>query len=237
MIAGAEGNRDVPEMKICALIPAFNEARHIAAVVHGARKHVREVVLVDDGSSDSTADIAAAAGAVCLRSNQNHGKATALRTGISHVCERQFTHVLFLDGDGQHCPEDIPSLIRVALETNADLVIGTRSFDIERMPRIRYYSNTLGSKIASWLVSREIRDSQCGFRLVRLDKLRQVRLRAKKYELEMEVLIKMSLTGCSTAHAPVRAVYEDGKARSKMRPVRDTVRICLWSLLFRFGRL
>jgi len=133
MIAGADRTRDAPEMRICALIPAFNEAPHIAAVVRGAGKHVREVVLVDDGSSDSTADIAAAAGAVCLRSNRNHGKATALRTGLAHVWEREFTHVLFLDGDGQHCPDDIPSLIRVAGETNADLVIGTRSFDIERI--------------------------------------------------------------------------------------------------------
>jgi glycosyltransferase involved in cell wall biosynthesis len=180
--------------------------------------------------------VAAAAGAVCMRLEKNQGKAAALRQGIAHVCEREFTHILFLDGDGQHWPEDIPALIRVARETNADLVIGARPFDRRQMPRARYYSNTLGSKVASWLVGTEIRDSQCGFRLINLDKLRHIELSGKKYEFEMEVLIKMSMAGCSIRHAPVHMIYDHGAARSKMSPVWDTVRICLWSLRFRFSR-
>lgn len=105
------------------------------------------------------------------------------------------------------------------------------------MPRERFFSNSVGSRIASLLVGREIRDSQSGFRLIRLDKLRPLRLRARKYEIEMEILIKMSLAGCSIAHAPVSMVYENDRARSKMKPVRDTVRICFWSLFFRFLKL
>jgi glycosyltransferase involved in cell wall biosynthesis len=221
-------------MRVCALIPAFNEAAHIDEVVRGAGKHVQEVVLIDDGSCDGTGEIARAAGAICLRSNANSGKASALRIGIAFASEREFTHVLFFDGDGQHVPEDIPSVIRAARETGADLVIGTRAFDPGQMPRARYYSNTIGSRVASWLVGREIRDSQSGFRLVRLDKLRQLNLRGRKYELEMEILIKISLAGCSIIHVPVRTVYDEGQARSKMKPVRDTVRICFWSLAFRF---
>jgi glycosyltransferase involved in cell wall biosynthesis len=223
-------------MNVCALIPAFNEAAHIEDVVRGAGKHVQQVVVIDDGSSDATAAIARAAGASCVRSRVNSGKASALRAGIAFAfaCERDFTHVLFCDGDGQHSPDDIPALLQGADETGADLVIGTRSFDRLRMPRARYYSNTIGSKVASWLVGREIKDSQCGFRLLRLDKLRGMRLRGRKYELEMEILIKIALAGCSIVHVPVRTVYDDGRARSKMKPVRDTVRICFWSLAFRF---
>jgi len=221
-------------MRVCALIPAFNEAAHISDVVQGAAKHVQEVVLIDDGSCDGTAQIARAAGATCLRSNVNSGKASALRLGIAYAAEREFTHVLFFDGDGQHAAEDIPALVRAAGETGAALVIGTRSFDPGRMPRARYYSNTVGSKLASWLVGQEINDSQSGFRLVRLDALRQLKLRGRKYELEMEILIKLSRAGCSIVHVPVHTVYDDGQARSKMKPVRDTVRICLWSLAFRF---
>ena len=221
-------------MRVCALIPAFNEASHIEEVVRGAARHVQKVVVIDDGSCDGTAEIAEAAGATCLRSNANSGKASALRMGIAFACDQEFSHVLFCDGDGQHSPEDIPSLIQAARDTGADLVIGTRSFDRGRMPRARYYSNTIGSKVASWLVGREIRDSQCGFRLVRLDRLRHMTLRGRKYELEMEILIKIALAGCSIVHVPVRTVYDDGQARSKMKPVRDTVRICFWSLAFRF---
>jgi glycosyltransferase involved in cell wall biosynthesis len=221
-------------MRICALIPAFNEAPHIAKVVEGAREHVADVVVIDDGSSDGTADIARSAGATCLQLRRNCGKASALRAGIAFAREHNFTHVITLDGDGQHLPEDIPVLLRVAEETGADLVIGARSFDRAHMPRSRYFSNIIGSRLASALVGRKIRDSQCGFRLFRLDKLGDAKLRSRCYELEMEILIKMARSGCTIAHAPVRMIYGEGEARSKMKPVRDTVRVCLWSLAFRF---
>jgi glycosyltransferase involved in cell wall biosynthesis len=221
-------------MRTCALIPAFNEVPYIADVVRGAQQHVEKVVVIDDGSADGTGQVARAAGAICLRSPRNCGKASALRLGIEFARAENFTHVLTLDGDGQHLPEDIPGMLRVAEETGADLVIGARSFDRASMPRSRYYSNTIGSRIASSLVGREIRDSQSGFRLFRLDKLQGTKLRSRFYELEMEVLIKMARSGCVIAHAPVQTVYHDGHARSKMKPVRDTVRVCLWSLAFRF---
>jgi glycosyltransferase involved in cell wall biosynthesis len=221
-------------MRICALIPAFNEAPHIATVVEKAREHVAEVVVIDDGSGDGTADIARAAGATCLQSPTNWGKASALRAGIAFARDHNFDYVITLDGDGQHLPEDIPVMIRVAEEHGADLVIGARCFDRTRMPRSRYFSNIIGSRLASKLVGREVRDSQSGFRLFRLDKLDGEKLRSRYYELEMEILIKMARSGCTIAHAPIRTIYDDGQARSKMKPVRDTVRVCLWSLAFRF---
>lgn len=221
-------------MRICALIPVFNESRHIAEVVEGVRQHVADVVVIDDGSSDGTADIARTAGATCLQLSRNRGKASALRQGITFARDHNFSHAITLDGDGQHLPEDIPVMLRVAEETGADLIIGARSFDRALMPRSRYFSNIIGSRLASVLVGCEIRDSQSGFRLFRLDKLGDAKLRSRCYELEMEVLIKMVRSGCTIAHAPVRMIYDDGEARSKMKPVRDTVRVCLWSLAFRF---
>ena len=221
-------------MRTCALIPAFNEAPYIADVVNRARRHVAEVVVIDDGSGDGTADVARAAGATCLQLQGNSGKASALRLGIAYARDRNFTYVITLDGDGQHLPEDIPAVLRVAEETGADLIIGARSFDRALMPRSRYLSNVIGSRLASALVGCEIRDSQSGFRLFRLDKLDSTKLRSRYYELEMEILIKMALSGCTIAHAPVHMVYDEGQARSKMKPVRDTVRVCLWSLAFRF---
>jgi glycosyltransferase involved in cell wall biosynthesis len=225
------------EEKICALIPAFNEADVIASVVRGTKTYIDSVFVVDDGSNDGTAEAAQASGAVCLRLYHNQGKGTALREGIAHIKTHPFSHVLFLDGDGQHRPSDIPSLICAAREQGADMVIGTRPFDRERMPRERFFSNSIGSRIASLLVGREIKDSQSGFRLIRLEKLRNLKLRAKKYEIEMEILIKMSLAGSRIVHAPISMVYEDERARSKMKPVRDTVRICFWSLFFRFLKI
>jgi glycosyltransferase involved in cell wall biosynthesis len=222
-------------MHVCAIIPAFNEADVIAGVVTAASRHVAEVVVVDDGSTDQTGARAAGTGAVCLRLPRNSGKGTALRYGLEYVRERGFTHVLFMDGDGQHVPDDIPRLLEAARD-GADIVIGARSFVKEAMPGSRHFSNTVGSRAASWLVGQDILDSQSGFRLVRLDALRGVRLRARRYEFEMEVLIKLRARGATVAHAAVTTVYDRGHARSKMNPVRDTIRICLWSLVFRFGR-
>ena len=221
-------------MRTCALIPAFNEARHIAAVVEAAKRYVERVVVIDDGSRDGTAEIAAVAGAACLQLPSNRGKGSALQIGITFAHSQGFTHVVTLDGDGQHLPEDIPAMIRVAEETGAELIIGTRTFDSAQMPRARFYSNTIGSRVASLLVGREIRDSQCGFRLMRLDRLCALKLRSRRYEFEMEVLIKMARSGCTIAHAPVRMVYDQRRERSKMKPIRDTVRICLCSLAFLF---
>jgi len=221
--------------RICALIPAFNEADVIGGVVTGAAAHVDQVIVIDDGSDDGTGERARDAGAIVLRLDRRSGKGTALRRGLAGAVGRGFTHVLFMDGDGQHRADDIPSLVRVAGETGADLVIGCRTFDWRTTPPSRLFSNTVGSRIASALIGQPVRDSQSGFRLVRLACLDNVTLRSRRYEFEMEVLVKLGRAGCRIAHAPVTTVYDGRAARSKMHPVRDTIRICLWSLLFRFG--
>jgi glycosyltransferase involved in cell wall biosynthesis len=221
-------------MNICALIPAFNEAPHIAAVVEGARKHLDSVVVIDDGSSDGTAELARGAGAHCLESKGNFGKASALHLGIAYARAHNFTHIITMDGDGQHLAEDIPALLRVARETGADLVIGARPFDRALMPRARFYSNTIGSQWASALVGRQIKDSQSGFRIFRLESLSRAKLRSRRYEFEMEALIKLGRMGCTIEHAPIHMVYENGQSRSKMKPIRDTINICLWSVAYRF---
>ena len=221
-------------MKICALIPAFNEAPYIAKVVEETREHIETVIVIDDGSDDGTAQIALAAGATCLGSQVNCGKSSALRMGIDFARANDFTHVITLDGDGQHLPQDIPAMLRVAEETRADLVIGARPFARDLMSRSRYYANTIGSRLASALIGCEIKDSQSGFRLFRIDKLSKIKLRSRRYEIEMEVLIKMTQSGCTIAHSPIHMIYFNDDAHSKLRPIRDTTRTCLWSLAYRF---
>ena len=238
MIFGREGmssSPSAPGMKICAVIPAYNEADVIGELVGAVTAHVARVLVVDDGSQDGTGTRAVEAGAECLRLEENLGKGAAVRRALARiVTSSEFTHVLFMDGDGQHRPQDIPALVTQARASDADMVIGARSLDRSRMPRSRHLSNTVGSRLASRLVGRTILDSQCGFRLIRLAPLATLSLRARRYELEMEVLIKMCRRGATVTHAPVALVYHDGRARSKMAPVRDTIRICLWSLAFRY---
>ena len=163
---------------ICALIAAFNEEDTVAAVVTGVKPLVSETVVVDDGSADTTAARAAAAGAIVVRHDRNRGKGCAIRTGLARVLAGNATHVLFVDGDLQHDPADVPRLVEAAERTGADLVIAERAFTKGQMPTARFYSNRIGSRILSTFIGTEVADSQSGFRLIRADRLRRLELTA-----------------------------------------------------------
>lgn len=221
-----------PGPRVAALIPAFNEAATIARVVEGLERHVAAVLVVDDGSTDGTGPAAAAAGAEVLAHGANRGKGTAIRTGLDAVLARDFTHVLLLDGDLQHRPEDAPRLIEAAVRTGAGVVVGTRVFDRARMPAARYYANVIGSRALAGLTGVAISDSQSGYRLIAADLLRRLSLTATKYEIETEMLIRLARLGAAIVEVPVTLAYEG--ARSKLRPVRDTTRTCFLAVYYRF---
>jgi glycosyltransferase involved in cell wall biosynthesis len=219
-------------MKTAALIPALNEANTIGAVVDGVRPFVDAVIVVDDGSMDRTSELARAAGADVLAHGSNRGKGEAVRTGLVRVFEGDFTHVLLLDGDMQHLPREAAALVREAAETGADVVIGERKFDRSRMPASRYHANTIGSRVLSWFVGVPVRDTQCGFRIFRVDALRPLTLTATGYEIETEMLVKVRRRSGRVATVPVSAVY--GAQRSKLRPLPDTTRTCFLAVYYRY---
>ena len=163
---------------------------------------------------------------------QNGGKGHAVRTGLAHILAGDFTHVLLLDGDMQHLPDEASRLLDAAGQTGADVVLGERQFSRSRMPASRYHANRIGSRVLSWFMGVPVRDTQCGFRVFRLDALRNVQLNATGYEIETEMLVKVKRTGGRLVSVPVTAVY--GTERSKLRPVRDTTRTCFLAVYYRF---
>jgi glycosyltransferase involved in cell wall biosynthesis len=217
---------------VTALIAAFNEEQTIATVVDGVRPFACEVVVVDDGSTDRTAERAVEAGAVLLRHDRNRGKGSAVRTGLERVLAGPASHVLFIDGDLQHDPADVPRLLEAAERTGCDVVIAERAFERNTMPTARFYSNRIGSRILSWFIGTEVTDSQSGFRLIRADCLRPLALTATGYEIETEMLIKLTRRGASLGRIPVPARYHG--ARSKLRNVRDTFRTCMLAVHYRY---
>ena len=219
-------------IRTAALIPAFNEARSIAGVIGGVRDLVDAVIVVDDGSTDGTAAVARAAGARLLGHDTNRGKGHAIRTGLAAVLRDEFTHVLFLDGDMQHLPQEARTLLGAAARTGADLVVGERTFDRSHMPASRYHANRLGSRVLSWFVGVPLHDTQCGFRVFRAEALRHLPLTAVGYEIETEMLVKLRRRGGRIASVPVTAVY--GGEVSKLRPVRDTTKTCFLAVYYRF---
>ena len=217
---------------VAAVLPAYNVEQEIGGVLRALPSLFTTIIVVDDGSSDETAERARAAGAEVLSLARNLGKGHAVRAGLASIFEREFSHVLMLDADMQHLPSEAPRLLEVAARSGADVVIGERQFRRSEMPASRYHANRIGSRALSAFVGVPVADTQCGFRVYVVDALRSLSLGATGYEVETEMLIKVRRRGGSIASAPVTAVYVG--QRSKLRPIRDTTRTCFLAVYYRF---
>jgi glycosyltransferase involved in cell wall biosynthesis len=209
-----------------AVIPCLNEAAAIEAVVVEVRRYLPTAIVVDDGSCDATGELARQAGAEVRRHEQPRGKGAALQTGLRHALDRGFDWALMLDGDGQHSPDDIPSLLDRASRTNAALVIGNRMANPREMPWLRRFVNRWMSKQLSRLAGCSLPDTQCGFRLMRLDSWSRLPMRATHFEVESEVLLAFIEERLPVEFVPIRVIYKT--EQSKIHPVRDTIRWFRW---------
>ena len=201
-----------------ALIPAYQAESTVGAVVRGARPFVANVLVVDDGSSDGTGRAAREAGADVFRLADNGGKGTAIRAGLKQIFESGASHVAFLDADGQHDPADLSGLLAAA-RAGEGFVIGSRMADPDAIPAYRYRTNEIGSRILTRMTGLEIEDAQSGYRVVSTELLRRLRLNARGYSIETEMLLKAAPHLRRFTHVPVRAIYG---GPSHYRPFRDT---------------
>ncbi|MBV9392564.1 MAG: glycosyltransferase family 2 protein [Verrucomicrobia bacterium] len=205
-----------------AIIPAFHEEKFIGQVVQQVLEQVTAALVVDDGSNDTTTERAAAAGARVIQHQANLGKGAALKTGIREGVRLGYSFFLFLDGDGQHDPGDIPAFFRAMNETKADLVVGNRMGDLGSMPLIRRWTNKVMSWQISLLCGMNLPDSQCGFRLARKEVIDVLLAPTEHFDFETEIILLASRQGYKIQFVPVRTIY--AQQRSKIRPLRDTLR-------------
>lgn len=208
-------------MKICVIIPAFNEEKNIRWLVFSLKENGYSVVVVDDGSSDATSAEAASAGAEVLRNGVNQGKGASLIRGFSYIKNGGFDGIIVMDGDGQHLPGDIPALLLPAGDGKC-MVVGNRMAKPGEMPFARWLTNKFMSLLLSCLTRQRIPDSQCGFRFIPSATLRKMKLSCSNYEIESEMLLAAGRSGCKILSVPVRSVYRGTK--SQIDPLVDTVR-------------
>lgn len=209
-------------MKIGVIIPALNEAKNIGGIISAIRGISLPAVVVDDGSSDATAEIARKHGATVIRNPVNLGKGASLRKGFQYALSQQWDALINMDGDGQHSPDNIGDFINAAQDLAAHIIIGNRMNNTSKMPLSRNLTNKFMSFIISSIVKQRIPDSQCGFRLIKCEVLRRINLRTSKFETESEILIKAAKSGCRLISIPVKTIYSDEK--SSINPVKDTLR-------------
>jgi len=205
---------------VLALVPGYEEGPRIGAVVEAARRHL-PVLVVDDGSTDDTADRAEAAGAVVIRQRPNQGKGAALRTGFRHALDAGYDAVLTLDADGQHDPDEIPRFIAAFAAPGAsgprpELIIGRRDFS--RMPLVRRLSNNVGTAAFSWAVGRQVPDNQSGYRLLgRRLMTATLDSRETGFEFEVEMIAVCIRNGWTIDWVPISTIYAG--APSHVKPV------------------
>ena len=209
-------------MNICALIPSYNESQTIAPLVKNVKGYGLDVIVIDDGSSDQTADLAQEAGATVIRQNSNQGKGAALKNGFAMVLEKEYDAVITLDADGQHSPDDLPDFINTYAKGGADIVAGNRMKATESMPLIRWLTNNTMSFFISLLCRYNIPDSQCGYRLIKTNVLKSIALISDNYEIESEMLIWSCRRGFKIKFIPIQTIY--AKQRSQINPLIDTIR-------------
>jgi glycosyltransferase involved in cell wall biosynthesis len=216
---------------VSIVIPARNEATPLAALLPEVRRQapVAEIIVVNDGSSDDTAKVAEAAGARVISHPYPRGNGAAIKTGARAAYGEI---IVFMDGDGQHCAEDIPRLLE-RLDAGYDMAVGARVRDSHAGVH-RAVANDVFSRFASWMVMQRIDDLTSGFRAVRADKFRQfLYLLPNGFSYPTTITMSFFRAGYGVAYVPIRALQRVG--RSHIRPLRDGVRFLL--IIIKIGTL
>lgn len=195
-------------MKTIAVIPAYNEAMTIACVLERTRGFVDDMIVVDDGSTDRTGEIARVQGAVVVRHVINRGLGAAIGTGFEKARRMKADAVVTLDADGQHDPSQIPTLV-AQLEAGADVVIGSRMLERRGMPWYRVVANMFGNLATLLLFGAWASDSQSGFRTFSAYALTQIQIVTNRMEVSSELIAEIKRHKLSLAEVPVKAIYTD----------------------------
>lgn len=214
----------------CAVvIPTYNNDRTLGGVIAGVRRYCADIFVVNDGSTDRTAEVLASTeGIRTIAYARNRGKGYALRRGLRAAREAGFRYALTIDSDGQHYPDDIARFIERIERRPDTLLIGARNLTADNMPARNTFANRFSNFWYLVETGRRLEDTQSGFRLYPLRRLGRLRSLCSRYEFEVEVIVRAAWRGVEVENIPVRVYYApDGERVSHFRPLRDFTRISL----------
>lgn len=206
------------------VIPAYNAVGTIDRVISGVSAYVSHdrILVVDDGSTDDTAQSVRNSGAQLLQRQTNGGKGRALRDGFHYVLKWNPDWILCMDADAQHDPEVIPAFQEAAYKDEYDLIIGNRRSDLAEMPLSRRVSNVVSSLLLSLRTGMKLYDVQCGYRAINADALRRMDLKAQSYDIEAEMILKAWRLDCRIGWIAIPTLYRGEP--SFLRKLPETVR-------------
>jgi UDP-N-acetylglucosamine---dolichyl-phosphate N-acetylglucosaminyltransferase len=197
-------------MDIFIVMPAFNEEASIGHVLKNLKKRgFRKIIVIDDGSTDRTSDIASAAGAIVYRHPVNRGLGGALGTGLQAALMNGAEIIVTCDADGQHDPSDVKRLVQPILKGKADAVIGSRLKNPKGMPLIRRVGNWGFNLITYFLFGVWTTDSQSGLRAFSRQAAQQIDIQSNRMEVSSEIIKEIGMKKIKFVEVPIKAIYTD----------------------------
>lgn len=223
---------------ICAVIPTYNNARTLADVICRTAQFISDIIVVVDGSTDSTMQVleALTIPVTIVRLETNHGKGYALKQGFRKAQQMGFTHALTIDSDGQHYPEDIPALLAISRQQPETFVVGNRNIAADNMPRQNTFANRFSNFWFAVQTGMYLPDTQTGLRIYPLARLHGLHLITSRYEAELELLVFAAWAGEKIVSAPIHVYYPPSEERvSHFRPAYDFTRISILNTILCFA--
>ena len=229
--------------RICVVIPTYRNAGTVADVVTRTLEQLKEVsgsrvIVVNDGSPDNTDEVLADLPVTLVSYPDNKGKGGALKAGFAKAAELGYDHVITLDSDGQHYPEDIPTFIE-AIKAHPDAIItGSRNLSAANMPGKNTFANKFSNFWFTVQTAHKLPDTQTGFRLYPLRKMGDMHLMTSRYEAELELLVRSAWRNIELIPLPINVYYPpEGERVSHFRPGRDFTRISILNPFFCFAAI
>jgi len=215
--ANQADDKSGPKPKIVAAIPCFNEDRAIGSMVIKTKKYVDRVIIIDDGSTDTTAEVACEAGAAVCQHAHNKGYGAAIRSALQQGIQLGADILVIIDGDGQHDPAEIPKRIKPLLDGEADVVIGSRFLGSTTRPpfyrRLGQHTLTAATNLGS---GQKLSDSQSGFRAYSAKALKELNLAESGMSVSSEIQFAISKSGLKVAEVPIEVSYLGESKRSPL---------------------
>jgi len=215
--------------KIAIMIPAFNEQEHIESVIKDCSSCGMDIVVIDDGSSDSTVDkvsglVPGMKGQLKLIEHKvNKGKGQALITGFDYIVRKGYKGVIAMDADGQHDTGEISGFIEAVKKQDPDVIIGSRLGNTEGMPFVRLATNVFTSWIIASIAGIKVSDVQSGYRYLKTEALKKIKLKTSNFDTEPEIILRAGWHGMKVINIPIKTIYHENFT-SYVNPVKDTIK-------------
>nr|WP_294934963.1 DUF2062 domain-containing protein [uncultured Flavobacterium sp.] len=218
----------IENLKLCVIIPTYNNHKTLRRVIDGVLQHTQNVIVVNDGSTDTTSEIIASYPQIVnIQIPKNQGKGNALREGFKKAKQLGFEHAITIDSDGQHFPDDI-SVFMDALEKEgkAILLIGSRNMNQDGVPKKSSFGNKFSNFWFWFETGITLEDTQSGYRLYPLRSIPN-QFFTKKFEFEIEVIVRTAWNGVPVRNIPINILYDPNERVTHFRPFKDFTRISI----------